>query len=276
MMDLVKMARAHAGWTEAEEALLFDLADRARAAGRPLKSVFDEMAAASGRRPNSVRNFYSARVKSGGDAGERHSPSFVPFTEAESERLMETVLLAQASGESVRSCTLRLGGGQQRAMLRYQNKYRALVRSDPTLVRRVMEKLRREGQPVFDPYAAPEGRHAGRPRKRERPCADIAHDVAAALEGVEGLDVPAFLTALGKLALAATGGAERTHQLEKQLRCERERNRMLLNSFSELLRVNRAFLQSPVKSHDAKIAVYLSELETSLRPCEKLLPGETG
>ena len=84
MMELVKMARAHAGWTEAEEALLFDLADRARAAGRPLKSVFDEMAAASGRRPNSVRNFYYARVKGGGDAGERHSPSCVPFTEAES------------------------------------------------------------------------------------------------------------------------------------------------------------------------------------------------
>ena len=77
------MPRAHAGWTEAEDALLFDLAERARQAGRPLKSVFDEMAKQSGRQPNSVRNYYYARVKSGGEAGGRHSPAFVPFTEEE-------------------------------------------------------------------------------------------------------------------------------------------------------------------------------------------------
>lgn len=275
-MELIKMTRAHAGWTEAEDALLFDLAERARQAGRPLKSVFDEMAKQSGRQPNSVRNYYYARVKSGGEAGGRHSPAFVPFTEEEAEQLMETVLLAQAEGESVRSCTLRLGGGQQRAMLRYQNKYRSLIRSDPALVRRVMEKLRSEGRPVFDPYTEPRAHKVGRPRKQDRPAADIAAEVVDALENVDGLDVPALLNALGRLAVGATGNAQRMRQMETQLLHERERSKVLMKCFSELLRVNTEFLQAPMKSRAAKLSDYLRDLESSVRPCAMLLLDEIG
>lgn len=271
----MKATRMHAGWTEAEDALLFDLAARARQTGRPLKGVFEELAQQTGRQPNSVRNYYYARVKAG-DCARGHTPAFIPFTQEEAEQLLETVLSAQAGGESVRSCTLRLGGGQQRAMLRYQNKYRALVRTDPVLVQRVMERMRQAGKPVFDPYVEPQAHRVGRPRKQNRAAADIAAEVASALGCVDGLDVPAFLSALGKLAAGAAGNGKKLQQLEARLQQEREHKAQLITLFSELLRVNTTFLQTPQKQRNAQMSDYLERLEASLRPCTSLLLEELG
>ncbi|MBQ6145450.1 MAG: hypothetical protein IJI82_00340, partial [Clostridia bacterium] len=72
--------------------------------------------------------------------------------------------LARSAGESVRACTLRIAEGDTRRMLRYQNKYRALLKSRPALVDRARRELQEQGGKVFDPYApAPAG--PGRPRK---------------------------------------------------------------------------------------------------------------
>ena len=49
-------------------------------------------------------------------------------------------------------------------MLRYQNKYRALLKSQPALVDRARRELQEKGRPVFDPYA-PSPAGPGRPRK---------------------------------------------------------------------------------------------------------------
>ena len=49
-------------------------------------------------------------------------------------------------------------------MLRYQNKYRALLKSKPALVDRARRELQEKGGPVFDPYA-PSPAGPGRPRK---------------------------------------------------------------------------------------------------------------
>ena len=78
--------------------------------------------------------------------------------------LLKTVLQARSAGESVRACTLRLAEGDTRRMLRYQNKYRALLKSQPALVDRARRELQETGDAIFDPYApAPVG--PGRPRK---------------------------------------------------------------------------------------------------------------
>lgn len=257
------VTRSHAGWTEAEDALLFDLAAHAREVGAPLKSVFRELAARTGRRPNSIRNYYYARVKAG-DCARGHTPAFIPFTAEESEQLMESVLSAQAHGESVRSCTLRLGGGEQQTMLRYQNKYRALVRTNPALVHRVMARMQAAGKPTFDPYAEPRVGRVGRPRKTQRPTGDIAREVVAALSDVEGLDVSALLTSLGTLAAGAAGNARKQRMLEEQLREERIRTAELSTLFSELLRINTAFLQSPTKQRGTELAAHLDRLKTVL------------
>ena len=158
-MEQAIVARPRAGWNSAEEELLQRAVDRCRAAGEPLKTAFTEAARETGRRPNSVRNHYYASSKPAGAA-----PAFLPFSEEECLSLLKTVLLARSAGESVRSCTLRIAEGDTRRMLRYQNKYRALLKSRPALVDRARRELQEGGGPVFDPYA-PALAGPGRPRK---------------------------------------------------------------------------------------------------------------
>ena len=141
---------ARTGWRSDEETLLWSEVKTARSEGRPLKSVFDSVASKTGRKPNSIRNFYYAKVRE--DPEHEHSPAFVPFTQDEIWDLLVTVLAAQARGQSVRACTLDMGRGDTRAMLRYQNKYRALVKNNPVLVSEVVRYMRENDMPSVDPY----------------------------------------------------------------------------------------------------------------------------
>jgi hypothetical protein len=76
---------------------------RSTAAGLPLKAVFERIARETGRRPNSIRNYYYAQVAKREGGGAR-TARFVPFTEQEVVGLMEQVLRDRAQGRSVRSC----------------------------------------------------------------------------------------------------------------------------------------------------------------------------
>ncbi|MGI6005431.1 MAG: hypothetical protein ACOX88_08490 [Christensenellales bacterium] len=140
------------GWSEEESQLLSEEIESAIAQGKPLKMVFDRVAKKTGRKPNSIRNYYytSFKVQKG---GQRLRPPFDIFTEEEILHLLESVLEAQAKGISVRKCTMQMAGGDKSAMLRYQNKYRSLLKNRPDLVRRVAAQMKREGRPVIDPLA---------------------------------------------------------------------------------------------------------------------------
>ena len=133
-----------AGWSESENKLLWETADEAQQQGLPLKTVFEQIARQTGRRPNSIRNYYYAQVRTREDGGS-HTARFVPFTQEEVDWLMEQVLIARAAGQSVRSCLQKLSGGDHSLMLRYQNKYRAVIKSRPEYVRTLVEKLNGEG-----------------------------------------------------------------------------------------------------------------------------------
>lgn len=157
--------RARTGWRSEEETLLWNEVKKARDEGRALKSVFDIVASETGRKPNSIRNYYYARARENPEESQR-SPAFVPFSEQEIWDLLVTVLGEQAKGVSVRACTLHMGNNDTRAMLRYQNKYRSLVKTNPELVKEVVRSMRENNLPCIDPYE--EGRNnrrAGRPRK---------------------------------------------------------------------------------------------------------------
>lgn len=143
------------GWSEAETEELMERARSAREEGRPLREVFEATARTTGRRPNSIRNFYYSQHRS----GERRR-RFRPFESGEAENLTEQILSARAAGESVRACVMRMSGGDQRLMLRYQNKYRAMLRNRPDVVGRIMEKLRTQGITPPSPYRSPRRRAA--------------------------------------------------------------------------------------------------------------------
>lgn len=142
-LELARASR-RAGWSDSENKLLWETADEAQQQGLPLKAVFEQIARKTGRRPNSIRNYYYAQVRQH-DGGEARPARFVPFTQQEVDWLMEQVLVARSAGQSVRSCLQKLSGGDHSLMLRYQNKYRAVIKSRPEYVRDIVEKLNEQG-----------------------------------------------------------------------------------------------------------------------------------
>lgn len=280
--------RAKNGWSEAEEGLLFAEVATARREGRPLKSVFARVAEGTGRKPNSIRNYYYLRVRedssrSGIDGA---AGAFVPFSREETLTLVRRVLAAQAAGRSVRACTLELGDGDNKAMLRYQNKYRAVIKSDPDMVRAVMEEMRAAGEPVFDPYATPSAPRAGRPRKAPDPVMTAVRRTVDELSRVEGLDVASFFEGLGALAVGAARGADakkdadvrlrdKTAELsaavrarETELALQRERYRALLSMFRQLIDVNKDFL---ALKGECEQPAYMAELSNCVAAVDGML-----
>ena len=126
----------HSGWSEEESRLLWETADEAQQQGLPLKQVFERIAEQTGRRPNSIRNYYYAQVRQR-EGGRNPSPRFVPFEEEEVNGLVEQVLRARAAGRSVRACLQEMSGGDHSLMLRYQNKYRSVLKNRPELIEEV-------------------------------------------------------------------------------------------------------------------------------------------
>lgn len=150
-----------AGWQEAETARLFTAVREANAAGAPLRSVFESLSGDLGRKPNSIRNYYYACLRQQPDAAPR-SPAFRPFTPEETHELLRQVLMARGQGMSVRACVMKLSEGSHSRMLRYQNKYRTILKTRPELIAQVCEELQQEGLPCpeITPVSAPRLDHA--------------------------------------------------------------------------------------------------------------------
>jgi len=293
------------GWKADEDALLFEIADRARTEGKPLKSVFEEVASATGRRPNSIRNYYYARIKEDDDRVKKlgQNAAFIPFSEEEIKQLLRTVLKEQAKGVSVRACTLAMGNGDNKLMLRYQNKYRSLVKNNPRLVKTIIEEMQLEGAEVFDPYQERRiSRRAGRPQKKAEGLVETISCVISDLNKVNGLDVTAFFESLGALAAGAIKGMEAQQMLEeshrqdpcasntlhleaernelkkqlddlnRELETQQERYASLIGNFLQLMKINREFLRMTSVMKMSSLADYIRELSGSMETCEKALP----
>ena len=143
--------RSRAGWQEAETARLFSAVKEANASGAPLRSVFESLSDDLGRKPNSIRNYYYACLRQQPDLEGVRTAPFIAFTPEETHALLRSVLMARGRGESVRSCVMAMAGGSHSRMLRYQNKYRALLRSRPDLIEAVRQELQQEGLPCPPP-----------------------------------------------------------------------------------------------------------------------------
>lgn len=141
----------HGGWQKQEIDALRKRIEQAEKSGESLRSVFDDMGAQLGRKPNSIRNFYYAQIREGQDDAQKTLP-FETFSQDEIEQLIKSVLTARAQGMSVRACVRQLSSGDRTRMLRYQNKYRSVVRTRPELVKRIMQQLTQEGIAFVSPY----------------------------------------------------------------------------------------------------------------------------
>lgn len=184
-------------WTINETRALFDLCDRAKTDGTSLTAVFKIMAERTGRSVNSVRNYYYSQSKTFELAPEVaqklgikpsgvRRDAFVPFEQCEIEGLLRVVLAAKGSGKSVRSAISELAGGDPKLALRYQNKYRSLLRTHRGTVERVMAELDRKGIKRYDPY------------KRERGADNFAR-LAEYLSSLDEERVGKFISMIEKL-----------------------------------------------------------------------------
>ena len=170
---------SHNGWRDEEDTLLFNEIRKVRSEGKPLRAAFDSVAMLTGRKPNSVRNYYYARIKDQ-EAAQQYGvgcSAFVPFSDDELRM-------------SVRACTLQMGNGDTKSMLRYQNKYRAVLRTRPDIISKVNSELAQDGLPTFDPYENASTSKAGR-RK-------LSENIYNA-RSIAGFDLNGFMEGLASL-----------------------------------------------------------------------------
>lgn len=64
------------------------------------------------------------------------------------------MLIGRGQGQSVRACVTQLAGGDRAGMLRYQNKYRSILKNKPEMLMEVAQELRMEGLPCPENVAA--------------------------------------------------------------------------------------------------------------------------
>ena len=147
-MTQITTHHPRSGWKEDEARLLFDTVRAAAEDGRSLREVFQEVGGQLQRKPNSIRNYYYARVRETPDLSPRPTP-FRAFTPEELHTLLREVLMGRGQGESVRACVTRLSGGDRSQMLRMQNKYRSVLKNRPELLMEAAEELRQEGLPAW-------------------------------------------------------------------------------------------------------------------------------
>ncbi len=136
------------GYTEEEAAGLIEYIYTGRNAGKTLSYLFETYGNAHNRAKGSVRNYYYAFLKRRADdrvqrilAGKDLKAGTIrPFTEEEADDMLRRVLTEKSKGMSVRRAIRNLADGDEKLMLRMQNKYRNLVKKQPERVQRVAQE----------------------------------------------------------------------------------------------------------------------------------------
>ena len=63
-----------------------------------------------------------------------------PFTDEETDKILREILRQKSKGVSVRRAVLNLADGDDKLMLRYQNKYRNVMSKQPERIERLMKE----------------------------------------------------------------------------------------------------------------------------------------
>ena len=130
------------GYTEEEATGLIEYIYTGRNAGKTLSYLFETYGREHSRAKGSVRNYYYAFLKKRDDErvgrileGKNLSAGTVrPFTEEETDEMLKKVLVERSKGLSVRRAIMNIAQGDERLMLRIQNKYRNLLKKQPERV----------------------------------------------------------------------------------------------------------------------------------------------
>lgn len=136
------------GYTVEEADSLVKYVCEGKLKGKTLTRIFEEYAAKTGRAKGSVRNYYYALLKKSDDedvkkmlAGtDLKAEAIKPFTDEETDKILRAILKQKSRGVSVRRAVLNLSGGDDKLMLRYQNKYRNVLAKQPERIKAMMSE----------------------------------------------------------------------------------------------------------------------------------------
>lgn len=246
MEQAISRMSRRAGWSDYENRLLWETADEAQQQGLPLKAVFEKISERTGRRPNSIRNYYYAQVR-GREDGQEHAARFVPFTQDEVDKLMESVLRARAQGQSVRACLQEISGGDHSLMLRYQNKYRSVIKTRPDYVCGIVEKLNEQGV------------ECDAPKVNHRPRADMKTACGALMDESRMQGDAELAKAIDVLARHLTG------------RRESERAAEILAAADAMTACAREYADKPLGERASTAAEFSAELTARSEALKQLL-----
>ena len=138
------------GYTEEEARELVEFVEEGKRAGKTLTALFAEYGSRRGRARGSVRNYYYALMKNEQaderivkllDGRELSVGKIRAFTEEEADEAIRSILTEKAKGMSVRKAIFRLSGGDDKLMLRLQNKYRNTLKKNPERIAALSREL---------------------------------------------------------------------------------------------------------------------------------------
>lgn len=136
------------GYTEEEAKSLVHYICEGKNAGKNLSGLFASYAEKTGRAKGSVRNYYYALLRTSGDSRVKElltgtglkAEKIVQFSEEDTDKILKEILIQKSKGISVRRAVLNLSHGDDKLMLRYQNKYRNVLTKQPERLQRLMKE----------------------------------------------------------------------------------------------------------------------------------------
>ena len=136
------------GYTKEEAESLVKFVCESKGKGKTLTAIFEEYAKKAGRAKGSVRNYYYGLLKSTDNKEVKKmlegtnlkAEDVRPFTDEETDRILKAILAQKSKGVSVRRAVLNIAGGDDKLMLRYQNKYRNVMAKQPERIEKLMKE----------------------------------------------------------------------------------------------------------------------------------------
>lgn len=138
------------GYTEEEAKELVEYIKAGKEKGKTLTYLFAAYGASHGRAKGSVRNYYYALMKN--PAGDQRIVELLDgskltvekireFTEEETTEVLRSILKEKSKGISVRRAICNLSAGDDKLMLRLQNKYRNTLKKEPHRIAEIAGEL---------------------------------------------------------------------------------------------------------------------------------------
>ena len=138
------------GYTEEEARGLVEYIKAGKQKGKTLTYLFETYGLKHGRAKGSVRNYYYALMKN--ERGDERIVQLLDgsalsvekireFTEEEATEALKSILLEKSKGVSVRRAIFNLANGDDKLMLRLQNKYRNTLKKQPEKLAQIAKDL---------------------------------------------------------------------------------------------------------------------------------------